>query len=57
MGKYDEKHGESYGALASGTERSRPILHQHAPEIQPWGKIARLPIALDAKLCEVASTI
>lgn len=36
----------------AGTERSRPLLHQHAREIQPYGKIARLPIALDEAACE-----
>ena len=35
----------------AGTERSRPILHQHAQEIQPYGKIAKLPIALDEATC------
>src|SRR6202795_1869433 len=37
--------------LAEGTERARPILHQHAIEIQPYGKIAKLPIALDQQAC------
>src|SRR3984957_17605972 len=36
---------------AEGTERARPILHQHAHEIQPYGKIAKLPIALDQQAC------
>src|SRR5215470_12474658 len=35
----------------AGTERARPILHQHAHEIQPFGKIAKLPIALDESAC------
>ena len=35
----------------SGTERARPILHQNAREIQPYGKIAKLPIALDESIC------
>ena len=35
----------------AGAERSRPILHQHAHEIQPYGKIAKLPIALDEATC------
>jgi starvation-inducible DNA-binding protein len=34
-----------------GTELARPLLHQHAREIQPFGKIAKLPIALDEKVC------
>src|SRR5437660_3937234 len=35
----------------AGTERARPILHQHSREIQPFGKIAKLPIALDENVC------
>jgi len=35
----------------AGTERSRPVLHQHAREIQPYGKITKLPIALDESTC------
>jgi starvation-inducible DNA-binding protein len=34
-----------------GTERARPLLHQHAREIQPFGRIAKLPIALDERIC------
>jgi starvation-inducible DNA-binding protein len=37
--------------LQEGSERARPILHQHASEIQPYGKIAKLPIALDQRVC------
>jgi len=29
-------------------------LHQHAAEIQPFGKIARLPIALDPDVCSTS---
>ncbi|MGA2982300.1 MAG: DNA starvation/stationary phase protection protein [Terriglobia bacterium] len=36
---------------AAGTERARPNLHQQAREIQPFGKIAKLPIALDETVC------
>src|SRR5689334_4590618 len=41
----------SIGSPQSGTERARPILHQHSREIQPYGKIAKLPIALDEHVC------
>jgi starvation-inducible DNA-binding protein len=34
-----------------GSERARPILHQHAREIQPYGKIAKLSIALGESVC------
>src|SRR2546430_1367648 len=36
---------------ASGTDGARPILHQHAREIQPFGKIFKLPIALEESAC------
>jgi starvation-inducible DNA-binding protein len=35
--------------LQEGSELARPILHQHASEIH--GKIAKLPIALDQRVC------
>ncbi len=37
--------------LEAGTERARPILHQKAREIQPFGKLTRMPIALDENVC------
>src|SRR5207244_11305777 len=39
----------------SGTERSRPILHQNAREIQPYGKSANLPVALEEKVCAASA--
>jgi starvation-inducible DNA-binding protein len=41
----------TYNQLQEGTTQARPIQHQHAREIQPYGKIAKLPIALDEKVC------
>src|ERR1700721_4595478 len=38
--------------LEEGAQRARPVLHQHAKEIQPFGKIAKLSIALDETACE-----
>ncbi len=38
--------------LEAGAQHAKPILHQHAREIQPYGKIAKLPIALDETACE-----
>jgi len=35
----------------AGSDRSRPILHQHGHEIQPYGKLAKLSIALDESVC------
>ena len=51
MTKNKDRNGTSYDDITSGAERSRPILHQNAREIQPYGKIARMPIALDQKVC------
>lgn len=38
-----------------GGDRARPLLHQHAREIQPFGKIARLPNALGEKTCAASA--
>ena len=38
--------------LEAGAERAKPVLHHHAKELQPYGKIAKLPIALDETACE-----
>jgi starvation-inducible DNA-binding protein len=43
--------GPSYNQLEAGTKQAKPMTHQNAPEIQPYGKIAKLPIALDEKVC------
>ncbi|MBV9888272.1 MAG: DNA starvation/stationary phase protection protein [Acidobacteria bacterium] len=43
--------GHSYETTEAGSERARPILHQKAREIQPFNKIAKLPIGLDEKVC------
>jgi starvation-inducible DNA-binding protein len=46
-----DSKSDSRANSQAGTERARPILHQHAREIQPYGKIAKLPIALDETVC------
>jgi starvation-inducible DNA-binding protein len=46
-----DKRDATYNQLEAGTKQARPIQHQRAPEIQPYGKIAKLPIALDEKVC------
>jgi starvation-inducible DNA-binding protein len=51
MSPKKQRNGQSYSQLEAGAERSKPLLHQNAREIQPYGKIARLPIALDEKVC------
>lgn len=55
MSPKHDKRDATYNQLEAGTKQARPIQHQHAPEIQPYGKIAKLPIALDEKTC-AAST-
>jgi starvation-inducible DNA-binding protein len=50
MSPKNNKREASYHQLEAGTKLARPIQHQHAPEIQPFGKIARLPIALDEQV-------
>jgi starvation-inducible DNA-binding protein len=42
---------EKYEQAQAGTDRARPLIHQGAHEIQPFGKIAKLPIALDELVC------
>jgi starvation-inducible DNA-binding protein len=36
--------------LEDGSERATPILHQKAREIQPYGKLTKMPIALDEEV-------
>ena len=49
MSPRSDKRAATYNQLEAGTKRATPIQHQHAPEIQPYGRIAKLPIALDEK--------
>jgi len=51
MVRKKEENSARYNQLENGANRAKPVLHQHAPEIQPYGKIARLPIALDEVVC------
>jgi starvation-inducible DNA-binding protein len=44
--------GTRINQLEAGAQRAKPVLHQQAREIQPYGKIAKLPIALDETACE-----
>jgi len=50
----NRKSGRQHGKANQGSigaERAEPILHQRAREIQPFGRIAKLSIALDEKAC------
>lgn len=44
--------GSRMNQLEEGAQRAKPVLHQHGKEIQPYGKIAKLPIALDERACD-----
>jgi starvation-inducible DNA-binding protein len=44
----------SLSEIEAGAERSRPHVHQRGAEIQPFGRIAKLPIALDEEVCAVS---
>ena len=35
---------------------ARPLLHQQAPEIQPYGHLVKLPIALSESACREAGS-
>lgn len=45
-----------YSQLEAGTQEARPVLYEHAKEIQPYNKIAKLPIALDEEVCATSVT-
>ena len=51
MVRKKEESNRRYSQLEEGATNAKPVLQQHAREIQPFGKIARLPIALDEVVC------
>jgi starvation-inducible DNA-binding protein len=51
MPSKNDRNDAKYKQMGAGAERAQPLLHQHAREIQPYGKITKLPIALDEKVC------
>ena len=55
MSQKNDKRGPDYNQLEEGTRQSKPILRQQGREIQPYGKIAKLPIALDEKVCAASA--
>jgi starvation-inducible DNA-binding protein len=50
MSPKDSKRNDAYNQLEAGGKRATPIQHQRAAEIQPFGKVTRMPIALDEKI-------
>jgi starvation-inducible DNA-binding protein len=55
MSPKSDKRVPNYSQLEAGAKRAEPILHQRAREIQPYGKISKLPIALDEKVCAASA--
>src|SRR3979411_2361016 len=51
MVRKKKENSSQYRQLEEGANRAKPVLHQHAREIQPFNKIARLPNALDEVVC------
>ncbi|HEV3253714.1 MAG TPA: DNA starvation/stationary phase protection protein [Candidatus Acidoferrales bacterium] len=51
MPSKNDRNDAKYKQMGAGTDRAQPLLHQHAHEIQPYGKITKLPIGLDEKVC------
>lgn len=45
------KTNKSKSQSADVMQRARPNLHQHAHEIQPYGHVVKLPIALSETVC------
>jgi starvation-inducible DNA-binding protein len=50
--KMEKTDGVDKGAFRFDPERARPIINQHAPEIQAFGTIAKLPNGLSEKTCQ-----
>lgn len=50
MSPKDTRRNETYNQIEAGSKRSTPIQHQRAAEIQPFGKVTNMPIALDEKV-------
>jgi starvation-inducible DNA-binding protein len=47
MSPKNHRFNQTKGQLEAGTKRAEPLLHQKAKEIQPFGKVTSMPIALD----------
>jgi starvation-inducible DNA-binding protein len=48
----EDERDEPIDEVEAGAGRAKPIEHQHSHESQPFGKIARLPIALDVGISQ-----
>jgi starvation-inducible DNA-binding protein len=54
MSPKDSKRNQAYNQLEAGSRRASPIQHQRAAEIQPYGKVTKMPIALGEKIRAVS---
>ena len=50
MSPRNHRSHQSKEQLEAGTKRAEPLLHQKAREIQPYGKVTAMPIALDEEV-------
>jgi starvation-inducible DNA-binding protein len=53
--KADRRGATTYNQVEAGAQPAKPVLHQKAHEIQPYGRIVKLPIALDEKVCAASA--
>ena len=53
--KADRRSAVTYSQVEAGAQAAKPVLHQRGHEIQPYGKIAHMPIALDEKVCAASA--
>lgn len=53
--KEDRRSAVTYRQVEAGAQPAKPVLHQNGHEIQPYGKIAKVPIALDEKVCAASA--
>lgn len=53
--KADRRSTMTYNQVEVGAQAAKPVLHQKAHEIQSYGQIVRLPIALDEKVCAASA--
>jgi len=53
--KADRRSAITYSQVEAGAQPAKPVLHQKGHEIQPYGKIAQMPIALDEMVCAASA--
>ena len=53
--KADRRSAITYSQVEAGAQPSKPGLHRKGHEIQPYGKIAQMPIALDEMVCAASA--